>query len=69
MQHVARLCAGVGQHLIRMDEARDGQAVFRLVVEYAVAAGDDGAGLVDLVVAAAQQGVDGLASASSQART
>lgn len=43
-EHIARLCAGIGQHLIRVDEARDGKPVFRLVVEYAVAAGDDGAG-------------------------
>ena len=59
-EHVAGPRAGVGEYALRVDEARDCEAVLRLVVEDAVAAGDDGPGLVDLVVAAAEQGVDGL---------
>ena len=43
-----------------MDEAGHGQAVFRLVVIDRVAAGDERPGLIDLVVAAAKDLMDGL---------
>ena len=54
-KNVARLCAGVGQNLIRVHEARHSEAVFGLVIVDAVAARDERAGFVDLVVPAAQQ--------------
>ena len=53
-QRVARLRAGVREDFVRVDKARHGQTVFRLVVVDRVAAGDERACLVDLVVAAAQ---------------
>ena len=59
-QHIPRLGPGVGQHLVRVDEARHRQAVLRLLVQDAVAAGDEGSGLVDLVIASPQQLVDSI---------
>ena len=58
-QHVAGAGSGVGQQLFRMHEARDGKAVFRFRIEDTVAARDDDARLIGLVVAAAQQLVHG----------
>ena len=59
-QHVAGLRAGVREDFVRVDKARHGQPVFRLVVVDRVAAGDERARLVDLVVAAAQNVMHGL---------
>ena len=53
-QHVAGLRAGVREDFVRVDKAGHGQPVFRLVVIDRVAAGDERPGLIDLVVAAAQ---------------
>ena len=60
-QYVTFFCAGVCQHLVGMGKARHGQTVLRLVVVNGVTAGDERARLVDLVIAAAQHRVYGLA--------
>ena len=60
-QRVARLRVRVGQHLFRMDEARHGQAVDRLRAVDRMPAGDDGPGLIRLVIAAAQDLAHGVA--------
>ena len=54
-QHVPGPGAGVGQHLLRMDEARDSETVLGLLVQDAVAPGDESPGLIDLVVSAPQE--------------
>ena len=54
-QHISGLGAGVGQNLVGMHKAGDAQAVFGLIIQNAVAAGDEGTSLIDLVIAAPQQ--------------
>ena len=57
---VTRLRAGVRQNAVGMHKARHGEAVFRLVVKDAVATRDECSGLIDLVIAAAQNVVHDL---------
>ena len=59
-QHVSGLCAGVGQHLVGVNEAGDGQTVLGFRIQNAVAAGDDGSCLIGLVIAPPQQVVNRL---------
>ena len=59
-QHIACLCAAVGEHFIGMDKARHRHAVFGLGVKDTVTARNECACFIDLVVAAAQHIVDGL---------
>ena len=59
-KHVAGLCAGVRQNFVRVDKTSHGKAVFRLVVIDRMTAGDERARLIDLVIAAAQDLVDGI---------
>ena len=56
-QHVTLLRARVREHLVRVDKARDGETILRLVVENGVPTRDERACLVDLVVSAAQKRV------------
>lgn len=59
-EHIARLRADIFENVARMDEARDAQAVLRLVVLNGMPAGDDAAGLHSLVVSALQNSADGI---------
>ncbi|MPM46844.1 hypothetical protein SDC9_93551 [bioreactor metagenome] len=59
-QHVPWPCAEVLEHLVGMHKPRNGKAVLRLLVENAVAAGDDCARFVNLVVPAREDGAHGL---------
>ena len=59
-QDVPGLCAAVGQHPPGVHEAGHGQAVNRLRAVDGVSPGDDGPGLIGLVVSAPQQLLDHL---------
>ena len=59
-QHVSRLRAAVGPDPLRVHEAADRKPVNRLCSVNGMSAGDDGAGLIGLVVAAPQNFLDGL---------
>ena len=59
-QRIAHPGPGVGEHLVRMDHAGHRQAVFQLRIIDAVAAHQQGPGLMDLIQAAGQNRLEHL---------